>query len=62
MRVLLADDESNVRYGLGVLLEERSDIEVVGEAADAEDLLAQVEAVCPDQVPGGRPFWKQRVT
>ena len=48
MRVLLADSESNVRYGLRVLLEERSDIEVVGEAADAGDLLAQVKAACPD--------------
>ena len=48
MRILLADGESNVRYGLRVLLEERSEFEVVGEAADAEDLLAQIEAACPD--------------
>jgi DNA-binding NarL/FixJ family response regulator len=50
MRILLADGESNVRYGLRVLLEERSIFEVVGEAADAEDLLAQVKAACPDLV------------
>jgi len=50
MRILLADGESNVRYGLRVLLEERSEFEVVGEAADAEDLLAQIEASCPDLV------------
>jgi DNA-binding NarL/FixJ family response regulator len=50
MRILLADHESNVRYGLRVLLEERSGFEVVGEAADAEDLLAQIEAACPDLV------------
>ena len=50
MRILLADGESNVRYGLRVLLEERSNIEVVGEATDAEELLAQVEAACPDLV------------
>jgi DNA-binding NarL/FixJ family response regulator len=50
MRILLADHESNVRYGLRVLLEERSEFEVVGEAADAEDLLAQIEASCPDLV------------
>jgi two-component system invasion response regulator UvrY len=48
MRILLADGESNVRYGLRVLLEEGSGFEVVGEAADAEDLLVQVEAACPD--------------
>ena len=50
MRILLADHESNVRYGLRVLLEERPEFEVVGEATDAEDLLAQIEAVCPDLV------------
>jgi DNA-binding NarL/FixJ family response regulator len=50
MRILLADGESNVRYGLRVLLEERSEFEVVGEAAEAEELLAQIEAACPDLV------------
>ena len=50
MRILLADGQSNVRYGLRVLLEERSEFEVVGEAADVEDLLAQIEVACPDLV------------
>ena len=50
MRILLADHESNVRYGLRALLEERPEFEVVGEAADAEELLAQIEAACPDLV------------
>ena len=50
MRILLADPESNVRYGLRVLLEERPEFQVVGEAAGAEDLLAQIEAACPDLV------------
>jgi DNA-binding NarL/FixJ family response regulator len=50
MRILLADGESNVRYGLRVLLDERPEFEVVGEAADAEDLLAQIETACPDLV------------
>jgi two-component system response regulator NreC len=50
MRILLADHESNVRYGLRVLLEERPELDVVGEAADAKDLLAQIEASCPDLV------------
>jgi DNA-binding NarL/FixJ family response regulator len=48
MRVLLADLEPNVRYGLRVLLEERTGLQVVGEAADAKELLAQVEELCPD--------------
>jgi two-component system nitrate/nitrite response regulator NarL len=50
MRILIADGESNVRYGLRALLEERPEFEVVGEAADAEDLLAQIEAARPDLV------------
>jgi DNA-binding NarL/FixJ family response regulator len=50
MRILLADHESNVRYGLRVLLEERSEFEVVAEVADAEELLAQIQATCPDLV------------
>jgi two-component system nitrate/nitrite response regulator NarL len=50
MRILLADNETNVRYGLRALLEERPAFEVVGEAADAEELLAQLQAACPDLV------------
>lgn len=48
MRILLADDESNVRYRLRVLPEEHSEFEVVGQAADANDLMDQGEASCPD--------------
>ena len=50
MRIVLADGEPNVRYGLRVLLEEQSKCEVVGEAADAEELWAQVKTACPDLV------------
>jgi DNA-binding NarL/FixJ family response regulator len=50
MRILLADHESNVRYGLRVLLEERSEFEVVGEVVDAEELIIQIQAACPDLV------------
>ena len=50
MHIMLADGESNVRYGLRVLLEERSEFEVVGEAADVEALLALIETACPDLV------------
>ena len=50
MRILLTDRESNVRHGLPEWLEQRSGFEVVGGAADAEDLLARHEAACPDLV------------
>jgi DNA-binding NarL/FixJ family response regulator len=48
MRILLADEEFNVRYGLRVLLEEQTHSQIVGEAADAEELMALVVAACPD--------------
>ena len=50
MRVLLADDQSKVRSALRLLLEQEPGMSVVGEAAEAEDLLAQVRAVHPDLV------------
>lgn len=50
MRILLADDQSKVRFALRVLLERQPGVEVVGEATDAADLLAQAEAVRPDLI------------
>ncbi|NIO69112.1 MAG: response regulator [Anaerolineae bacterium] len=50
MRVLLADDQTKVRSALRLLLEQEPGLSVVGEAAEAEDLLAQVEATQPDLV------------
>jgi DNA-binding NarL/FixJ family response regulator len=50
MRILLADDESNVRFALRVLLEPRPGWCIAGEAGDVEGLLAQIEASCPDLV------------
>ena len=50
MRVLLADDQTKVRSALRLLLEQQPGLSVVGEAAEAEDLLAQVEATQPDLV------------
>jgi DNA-binding NarL/FixJ family response regulator len=50
MRVLLADDQSKVRSALRLLLEQGPGMSVVGEAVEARDLLAQVEATQPDLV------------
>ena len=50
MRVLLADDQSKVRSALRLLLEQEPGMSVVGEAVEAGDLLAQVEATQPDLV------------
>jgi DNA-binding NarL/FixJ family response regulator len=50
LRILLADDQPKVRFALRVLLERRSGFEVVGEAVDADDVLAKVRATGPDLI------------
>jgi DNA-binding NarL/FixJ family response regulator len=47
VRVVVADDSTLLREGVVRLLEE-SDLEVVGQAGDAEDLLRKVRAHKPD--------------
>ena len=50
MRVLLADQKSNVRFGLTVLLGEQPDLEIVGETDDSDVLLTQIKETSPDLV------------
>src|SRR5207245_435071 len=49
-RVVLAEDQPMVRAGFRALLDARSDIEVVGEAATGAEALEQVRALRPDVV------------
>lgn len=59
LRVVLVDDHHVVRRGLRSFLDSFADITVIGEAANGEELLAQVEQWQPDVVvmdllmPGG---------
>ncbi|MCX5206944.1 response regulator transcription factor [Streptomyces sp. NBC_00237] len=48
IRVVLADDQEMVRRGMRRILEAQTDIEVVGEAADGVDALAEVRRLRPD--------------
>jgi DNA-binding NarL/FixJ family response regulator len=48
MRVFLADDQPKVRSALRLLLDHEPGLYVVGEAAEAEDLLVQIKATRPD--------------
>jgi DNA-binding NarL/FixJ family response regulator len=48
VRVLIAEDHALVRAGLRKLLESVSGVEVVGEAGDGRDAVAQVEAKAPE--------------
>ncbi|WP_338591799.1 response regulator transcription factor [Paenibacillus sp. Y5S-9] len=48
--ILLADDHTMVRRGLHVFLTTQQDMEVVGEASNGQEALAQAEALKPDVV------------
>jgi DNA-binding NarL/FixJ family response regulator len=50
IRVLIADDQQMVRQGFTVLLNTMPDIEVVGQAVDGLDAVAQVAGLAPDVV------------
>lgn len=50
MQILVADNQSQVRFGLCVLLEQQPGMHVIGEAAGAKDLLAQSKTTCPDLI------------
>ena len=50
MRILLADDQPQVRFALRVLLERQPGVDGVAEAIDAGELLQQIRATCPDLV------------
>ena len=50
VRVLLVDDHVVVRRGLRLVFDLEDDLEVVGEAGDGREALAQVAALHPDVV------------
>ena len=50
IKVLIVDDHPVVRQGLRYMLEQRPDIEVVGEGGDGEQAIALVTDLLPDVV------------
>ena len=50
IRVLLADDHTLFRKGVRTLLEQMQDIEIVGEAADGQEVVASAHEVIPDVI------------
>jgi DNA-binding NarL/FixJ family response regulator len=50
IRLLLVDDQQIIRQGLKSLLDAKPDLEVVGEAENGQQALAQVQALQPDVV------------
>ena len=67
VRVAVADDDEGVRRALGALLRSRDGVELVGEAGDAEGIVALVTEHRPDVVvldvrmPGGGAVAAQRI-
>jgi DNA-binding NarL/FixJ family response regulator len=50
MRVIVADDQPDVRSALRLMLEERPGISVIGEASTSAELVRLVKSVCPDLI------------
>jgi len=50
IRILLVDDHQVVREGLQHMLEQEEDLEVVGQSANGEETLSQVERLSPNIV------------
>ena len=47
IRVLIADDSPDIRNGLKSILQASSDVEVIGEAAEGSEAIAEVERLQP---------------
>jgi len=50
LRILLADDHALFRQGLRKILEERSDVEIIGEAEDGLHLIKLLDKLTPDMI------------
>lgn len=50
IRILLADDHTLFRKGIRTILEQSEGMEVVGEAANGEEAVAQALELVPDTI------------
>lgn len=50
VRLLIVDDQELIRTGFRLFLQTQNDLEVVGEADDGHEALAQAAALRPDVV------------
>lgn len=50
LRVLVCDDHALFRRGLQMVLEQEADLELVGEAADGEEVVVRAQELMPDVI------------
>ncbi|MFD2371492.1 response regulator [Brevibacillus sp. GCM10020057] len=50
IRVVLVDDQTMIRQGLGYVIQMQPDMEVIGEASDGDEAVALVSETAPDVV------------
>ncbi|HEV8058184.1 MAG TPA: response regulator transcription factor, partial [Actinomycetota bacterium] len=50
LRVLVCDDHALFRRGLQMVLEQEPDLELVGEAADGEEVVVRAQELMPDVI------------
>ncbi len=48
LRIMIAERQAKVRFALRVALERHRGPKTIGEASDAEDVIVQARAICPD--------------
>ena len=48
IRILIVDDQRIVREGIKILLEKKSDIQIVGDASEGKEALQKIRALQPD--------------
>ncbi len=50
IRILIVDDHTIVREGLRIVLEDETDMEIIGEAADGEEAIQKALTLSPDVI------------
>jgi len=50
IRVMLVDDQTMIRQGLGYVIQMQPDMEVIGEASDGDEAIKLVGSLTPDVV------------